>query len=182
MISLGDGRVAATDFPVFGQIGIATIDERQEQIGREYLGWTETILGAAIDNPTVAAVPPPKEQNMSYVIVPVAGTDEVHIVSLITGIRAHITSEFHLALLRRLKKNDFDDEMLLAEIDVVRGYLTAVNPPPDVIIDAQAVADALAQIGQNVDAGTTSELVNAAITSNSTIVVDPADGALSNRL
>jgi hypothetical protein len=182
VISLGGGRVAATDFPGFGVIGIATIDERQEQIGREYLGWTETILGAPIDNAAIAAVLRPKEQNMSYVIVPIAGTDEVHIVSLITGIRAHITSEFHLSLLRRLKKNDFDDEMLLAEIDVVRGYLTAVNPPPDVVIDAQAVADALAQIGQNVDADTANRLVNQAITSNSTIVVDPADGALSNRL
>lgn len=182
VISLGGGRVAATDFPRFGVIGIATIAERQDQIGREYLGWTETILGARIDDAAVKAPPPPKEENMSYVIVPIAGTDEVHLVSLITGIRAHITSEFHLSLLRRLKKNDFNDEMLLAEIDVVRGYMTAVNPPPDVVIDAQAVADALGSISQNVDADTAKRLVDDAITSNSTIVVDPADGALSNRL
>lgn len=49
VISLGGGRVVATDFPRYGVVGITTIDERQRQIGRPYLGWTETILGAAID-------------------------------------------------------------------------------------------------------------------------------------
>lgn len=49
VISLGDGRVVATDYPVYGVVGVCTIDERQRQIGRPYLGWTETILGAAID-------------------------------------------------------------------------------------------------------------------------------------
>lgn len=49
VISLGGGRVAATDYPSYGVVGTCTIDERQAQIGRPYLGWTETILGAAID-------------------------------------------------------------------------------------------------------------------------------------
>lgn len=49
VISLGGGRVAATDYPAYGQVGTCTIDERQRQIGRPYLGWTETILGARID-------------------------------------------------------------------------------------------------------------------------------------
>lgn len=49
VISLGNGRVAATDYPNYGVVGSCTIDERQRQIGRPYLGWTETILGAAID-------------------------------------------------------------------------------------------------------------------------------------
>lgn len=49
VISLGDGRVVATDYPRYGVVGVCTIQERQDQIGRPYLGWTETILGAAID-------------------------------------------------------------------------------------------------------------------------------------
>lgn len=49
VISLGGGRVACTDYPSWGQVGSCTIDERQRQIGRPYMGWTETILGVPID-------------------------------------------------------------------------------------------------------------------------------------
>lgn len=49
VISLGDGRVVATDYPVYGVVGTCTIDQREAQIGRPYLGWTETILGAPIN-------------------------------------------------------------------------------------------------------------------------------------
>lgn len=49
VISLGDGKVAATDWPYNGVIGITTIDARERQIGRPYLGWTEEILGQSID-------------------------------------------------------------------------------------------------------------------------------------
>lgn len=49
VISLGGGRVAATDYPGWGQTGSCTIAERQAQIGRPYLGWTETILGVPIE-------------------------------------------------------------------------------------------------------------------------------------
>lgn len=57
VISLGNGRVVATDYPRYGVVGVCTIDERQRQIGRPYLGWTETILGASIDfaNPAPAS-------------------------------------------------------------------------------------------------------------------------------
>ena len=54
VISLGGGLVVATDYPRYGVVGICTIQERQDQIGRPYLGWTETILGAAIDYPRPA--------------------------------------------------------------------------------------------------------------------------------
>lgn len=49
VISLGGGRVVATDYPVYGQVNITTIDARERQIGRPYLGWTERIFDAAID-------------------------------------------------------------------------------------------------------------------------------------
>lgn len=49
VISLGGGQVVCTDYPGWGQVGTCTIDERERQIGREYLGWSEDILGAVID-------------------------------------------------------------------------------------------------------------------------------------
>jgi hypothetical protein len=48
VISLGNGQVAATDWPGWGTIGVATLDQRIRQTGRPYLGWTETILGYPI--------------------------------------------------------------------------------------------------------------------------------------
>lgn len=47
VISIGNGKVVCTDWPT-GKVGITTIDQRQKQIGRPYLGWTETILGVPI--------------------------------------------------------------------------------------------------------------------------------------
>ena len=55
VISLGEGRVAATDWPRYGVVGSCTIDERQRQIGRPYLGWSERIFDQAIDYPRPAA-------------------------------------------------------------------------------------------------------------------------------
>lgn len=49
VISLGGGRVACTDYPNYGQVGIATIDQRERQIGRPYLGWAERIFDVQID-------------------------------------------------------------------------------------------------------------------------------------
>jgi hypothetical protein len=49
VISLGGGYVLATDWPRNGVIGVCTIDQRQRQISRPYLGWTENILGYPID-------------------------------------------------------------------------------------------------------------------------------------
>lgn len=49
VISMGGGKVVATEWPSSGHTGICTIDQRQAQIGRPYLGWTETILGVPIN-------------------------------------------------------------------------------------------------------------------------------------
>lgn len=51
-ISLGGGRIAATDWPT-GRTGITTIDAREAQIGREYLGWTSSIFDCPISLPGV---------------------------------------------------------------------------------------------------------------------------------
>lgn len=48
VISLGSGRVIATDQPRYGVVGEATIDERERLIGRPYLGWSDHIFDAPI--------------------------------------------------------------------------------------------------------------------------------------
>ena len=67
VISLGDGRVICTDYPTWGRIGICTIDEREEQIGRTYLGWSECIFDQPIQLPHADAessTTTPLEDNM----------------------------------------------------------------------------------------------------------------------
>lgn len=74
VISLGGGRVAATDWPQYGVIGECTIDQRQAQIGRPYLGWTDNILGYPIKQVAPAVVEatplpasPPEETEMKLI-------------------------------------------------------------------------------------------------------------------
>lgn len=45
VISMGGGIVACTDWPRAGVTGTTTLSQREAQIQRPYLGWTETILG-----------------------------------------------------------------------------------------------------------------------------------------
>lgn len=47
-ISVGGGRVACTDWPVWGGVGVATIAQRIAQTGRQYLGWSEDFLGNTV--------------------------------------------------------------------------------------------------------------------------------------
>lgn len=74
VISLGGGRVVATDWPRNGVIGITTIDARERQIGRPYLGWTGDILGVPIDHAQRASTPagspqPPMEDEMTHSVI-----------------------------------------------------------------------------------------------------------------
>ncbi|WP_198410830.1 hypothetical protein [Microbacterium halophytorum] len=64
VISLGGGRVVATDYPKYGEVGVCTIDQREAQIGRPYFGWTETILGAPINYSTASAAGEIEEEDM----------------------------------------------------------------------------------------------------------------------
>lgn len=51
----------------------------------------------------------------------------IYLLSLITGKRARIEKPYHVQLLQRAIRNDDDDKMLGAELDIVAGYLRAVN-------------------------------------------------------
>lgn len=49
-ISLGGGRVSVTEPPNQGYVtGSCTLDERENEIGREYLGWTSSIFDCPIE-------------------------------------------------------------------------------------------------------------------------------------
>lgn len=48
VISIGGGRVVATDQPRYGVVGTCTIAERAALIDRPYLGWTESIFDQPI--------------------------------------------------------------------------------------------------------------------------------------
>lgn len=76
VISLGDGRVVATDWPRGGVIGVTTIDARQRQIGRPYLGWTGDILGVPILQATAHTPPipePTQEDEMTASFINIKG-------------------------------------------------------------------------------------------------------------
>lgn len=72
-ISLGGGRLVATDYPYAGHIGITTIAAREIQTRRPYKGWVDVFLGyqiafigAAAENATLITptkpVPPTQEE------------------------------------------------------------------------------------------------------------------------
>ena len=69
---------------------------------------------------------------MSYSIVKDATSDLQWVVSLVSGNRAGIQSSYHKDLLTRVKAGD--SSMLEAELNIVQGYLAAVNPPTAVSI------------------------------------------------
>ncbi|QNJ55544.1 lysin A [Microbacterium phage Phinky] len=93
VISLGGGKVVATDWPYNGVIGITTIDARERQINRPYLGWTEEILGQPVDFPR------PDSGGDLYPTRPVSEEDDtmlalridgVHLCTLDTGNFSHM--------------------------------------------------------------------------------------------
>ncbi|MEQ6899290.1 hypothetical protein [Microbacterium sp. KR10-403] len=54
-ISLGGGRIVATDQPTWGKVGITTIAGREKLTGRPYLGWADHIFDVPISLPSTAS-------------------------------------------------------------------------------------------------------------------------------
>lgn len=54
VISLGNGNVVCTDYPAYGRVGVCTIAQREQQIGRPYLGWSEYIFDQRIAFPALS--------------------------------------------------------------------------------------------------------------------------------
>lgn len=122
----------------------------------------KSIPTTASDGAKPFAPPVPEETDMSYSIVPLTDGG-IYLQSLISGRRAHVGSPYHVSLLQRAKKNDSNDTMLPGELDIVSGYLTAVNPPTGATVDTDALAARLAQLDDATDAAVVRQAVKDAI-------------------
>lgn len=82
VISLGGGRVAVTEAPGRGSVtGACTLDERENQIRREYLGWTSSIFDCPIavsggKAPAPTLTPTPLEEDDMKAIRIAIGTGQ----------------------------------------------------------------------------------------------------------
>ena len=59
MLSIGGGKFAPTDYPGWGQVGICTLEQREAQTGRKYLGYAGEFLGYTLTSTTTAGVGTP---------------------------------------------------------------------------------------------------------------------------
>lgn len=90
VISLGGGLVVCTDYPTWGRIGVCTIDEREAQIGRSYLGWSECIFDQPVQLPAPPASVKPapslrqEDEEMLLLII-----DNRYCVSVTRGLLKH---------------------------------------------------------------------------------------------
>jgi hypothetical protein len=113
--------------------------------GPNNLDPTPDVLAVLASTASSGGVPINQEEDMSFAIVPLAdGAKDIEIVSLISGLRTHIQSPYHVTLLQRLKANNGDDGMLEGEVNICKTYLAAVNPQvaaaPAPPVDVSALA------------------------------------------
>lgn len=101
-----------------------------------------------------------------------------------TGARVGVQNTEHARLIQRASKNNSHDTMLGIEIDIVAGYVAAVNPPPLAKVDTEALAEALGQISLDgdIDEATVSAAVDAAIKANTTYIANATVDEFRDRL
>jgi len=87
----------------------------------------------------------------------------IFLFSPITGRRVHIANTYHLGLIQRAVTNNSDDTMLPVEMDIVGGYITAVNPPAGASVDVDALAEKLGRIEVTADASVVKAAVESAL-------------------
>ena len=107
------------------------------------------VIGEKMVAPTVSIVP--------------LTDGKIYLFSTVTGRRAHIGSVYHVQIIQRALDNNSNDTMLPGELDIVSGYITAVNPPVGVTVDAEALAKRLAELDASDDAATIKAAVKEAI-------------------
>lgn len=151
-ISLGGGRIAATDWPT-GRTGITTIDAREAQIGRVYLGWTSSIFDCPINvaagkdaAPTPAPSIPSEEDDM-FVKLYKMGTGIVAVGS--GGGFWIVPSQSYVDLLQAwgIAGPVVEREIDQNELDTMCRVLRTVNPATD-SAQVKAVLDAVAALGK----------------------------------
>lgn len=134
VISLGGGRVVATDWPTNGRIGVTTIDARERQIGRPYLGWTEDILGVPVWAPPLTAsngaastisTPDLSEEDDMQLI----RWNGQHVFGIGRESVCHVPNPETLALLEKVhgKAKDVGNDGLTAELNFAGVHWDAVD-------------------------------------------------------
>lgn len=118
-----------------GVSGVQTTAQRAKQVSGSYQGFQNRFLGYDIVGGLDPAggggtVVPTPEEYMAFSFVKDAQADTIFVVSLVSGNRAAIASSYHFSLLQRVKVDNGTDSMLAGELDICRGYLAAINPPP----------------------------------------------------
>lgn len=96
-----------------------------------------------------------EDDDVSYSIIPdgTPGSPTVFVESQRTGDYVKIGSTYHQQLLTRAKKNDGTDKMLPAELDIVKAYVVAIDPPQTVTVDAPTINTSITEADKNDIAG-----------------------------
>jgi hypothetical protein len=107
----------------------------------------------------------PLDEDMSYSLVPNALDSTIWVCSLVSGNYVGIANPYHMTLLQRYKANQGGDKMLSAELDIVRGYLRAINPTPtiDQAAISTAISSALKSANVSVDPASIETAVSAGV-------------------
>lgn len=96
-----------------------------------------------------------------FSLIPVG--DGISVFSLITGKHIKVANTYHLTLLRRARQNNGDDLMLSGELDIVRVYLEGINPPANVTVDVDELAQRLAVLVEGTDPAVIRQTVDDAL-------------------
>lgn len=125
-----------------------------------------------------------EDEDMSYSFVKDANSATIYLVSLITGNRVGIRSPYHVNVLKRAKKNNADDPMLMGELDIVHSYLALANPPSQLDIAAvtKTITDTFKSAKLDVGADTIKAAVTQAINSQVEVLTKAINDDAAERL
>lgn len=112
-----------------------------------------------------------EEYLMSYSFVPDAKSSTIFVCSLDNGRRRGIANTYHMTLLQRFRANGGGDGMLLAEMDIVRGYLASFEET----VDAEKIIAAIK--AQAVTPAAMKDALKAAISEGGGIKIDATVGS-----
>ena len=137
VISLGGGAVVATDWPRSGVIGVTSIDARERQIGRPYLGWTGDVLGVPISYPQTAS----SGDNSSEEDDMFTDQDRANLVSVMLALGAGgLNPENERGLRTAVKVMQAVEGQVNGLPDALKAIMSQVNGAPEVLAEIRARA------------------------------------------
>lgn len=171
IISRGDGTFAATDWPVWGTVGICTLEEREDQTGRTYVGYAGEFLGYTLTSTTTAGTGTPitetQEDDMTAIRVR-AENGSIAWATLGTSFFWELPNPAYETLLDGWKLWDRSKD--LAVPDNIYGFLKAcaVNARGNVDVSGivSGVVAAITSNGGTVDAAAVAAAVDKALADN----------------